>query len=154
MRRIDGVLPREVVETFEGCAEVWGVSLEQLKSRSREAPIRDARHSTLVVVYTIFPYFSQADIASFLNRDHSTLINSIRVVNQQCAFTRKGMPVNKAFLKKHLECLNKYNVEDMNFNNLSMAELIELKNRIRSEYAAVRHRYFQVKHAIKNYESN
>jgi len=65
-----------------GLAIAYGLEVEQLKSRSRKSPIMKPRHC---IVYTlVHKYkFDKKSVGKVIGgRDHSTAINSIKVVEQ------------------------------------------------------------------------
>lgn len=154
MKRSDSILPQEIVDAIEDCANIWGYPVEDLRGLSRIGDLRDARHSIITTIKKSFSYISLADLGSYFNRDHSTVLNSIKATEKSCMVNKKGTPLNKKFLETHLECLNKYNNNSMDFRGKRMCDLLRIKKQLRSEYASTREKYFRVKHAIENYESD
>jgi chromosomal replication initiation ATPase DnaA len=64
----------------ESICEDFGVSLDDVKSNKKPQHIVDVRH---IVAYCLFKNFSTSlkQVGDYLNRDHSTIIHSIRKVN-------------------------------------------------------------------------
>lgn len=64
-------------KVMHACAEGFGVTSEEIKSRCRKAHIADARHCYVYMMRALTP-LSLVAIGKTIGRDHSTCLNSIK----------------------------------------------------------------------------
>lgn len=69
-------------------AEEYGVTIEEIKGRSREQPIADAR---MMAVYLIFRKYGYTitTLAKMFNRTHPTILYSINRIKELKEYDRK-----------------------------------------------------------------
>jgi chromosomal replication initiator protein len=60
------------------------VTLEDVKSPTRERPVAKARHDAIFLCRQLTD-FTLCEIGAFFNRDHSTVISSVRLVASDVA---------------------------------------------------------------------
>lgn len=56
------------------------VSREELRSNGRKTELVEARHLAIYFIYTHVPKVTSARVGRYFNRDHSTVLNSIKCV--------------------------------------------------------------------------
>ncbi len=94
------LLSGETIRDFVGCQ--FKVSVEELKSRSRKRAITFPRQVAMFLTRK-YTEESLADIGSHYNRDHSTVLHAIKVINRDMArkaSTREQMELLCSKLKR------------------------------------------------------
>lgn len=73
--------PDRVLRIQCAVALAFGVALNDLLSARRTKPISRARHVAMYLAFVTMPNLSSSHIAKLFDRDHSTMIHAIQVVN-------------------------------------------------------------------------
>jgi len=72
------ITPSRIVNIVTG---LTGISLEQMRSKSKKREIVIARHNAMYFIRKKYPKYSTIKIGKFFNRDHATVLNAIQNVN-------------------------------------------------------------------------
>lgn len=75
------IQPKDVLKLV---AENFGVTVENVLSRSRKKEVSEARHIYCKIMKSEFNYSLKSIGETIGNRDHTTVIHSIETVNDRC----------------------------------------------------------------------
>lgn len=73
-------------------ASVYGVTVTDLRSRSRLRPLPEARHTAMYFLKKRYPNLTWAEVASRFGRDHSTAIFASKKVSEYLQFDKDYLP--------------------------------------------------------------
>lgn len=73
-----GIAKRKAHTIINACCASFGVTLQELQSKSRKQPLVQYRQLTILILKNVGKYMSQEDMGKLFMRDHATIIHSIR----------------------------------------------------------------------------
>ena len=104
---------------MEDVAKAFGVTVEDLRSHNRKAPLADARAIT-AYLFTRLLHMSSTESGKILNRNHASILHNVHKV--------EGMKQWPKMFSRNLNILK--SIEDKYFNksNIKPNEVIETKS--------------------------
>jgi len=83
-------------DLLKDVSEYTGISIENLKSKSRDRPFVYARNLFCFAAKAIYQHAGTTAIGKIINRDHATVLHSLRMAND---FIYTGDPFSEAILE-------------------------------------------------------